>query len=102
MVENYKTLIGSNHFKVLILFLVGIFIGPLHGSEVEAQISPEGRDRTYKQAAPHRFERRFDKRVNPKSSVVPIKPKSMAPIFPEDLKEVKFVLKQLFIQGKSI
>ncbi|MBT4258275.1 MAG: ShlB/FhaC/HecB family hemolysin secretion/activation protein [Nitrospina sp.] len=100
--ENYKTLIGSNHFKVLILFLVGIFIGPLHGSEVEAQISPEGRDRTYKQAAPHRFERRFDKRVNPKSSVVPIKPKSMAPIFPEDLKEVKFVLKQLFIQGKSI
>ena len=102
MVENYKTLIGSNHFKVLILFLVGIFIGPLHGSEVEAQISPEGRDRTYKQAAPHRFERRFDKRVSPKSSVVPIKPKSMAPIFPEDLKEVKFVLKQLFIQGKSI
>jgi hemolysin activation/secretion protein len=102
VVENYKTLIGSNHFKVLILFLVGIFIGPLHGSEVEAQISPEGRDRTYKQAAPHRFERRFDKRVNPKSSVVPIKPKSMAPIFPEDLKEVKFVLKQLFIQGKSI
>ena len=102
MVENYKTLIGSNHFKVLILFLVGIFIGPLQGSEVAAQISPEGRDRTYKQAAPHRFERRFDKRVSPKSSVVPIKPKSMAPVFPEDLKEVKFVLKQLFIQGKSI
>ena len=102
MVENYKTLIGSNHFKVLILFLVGIFSCPLQGSEVAAQISPEGRDRTYKQAAPHRFERRFDKRVSPKSSVVPIKPKSMAPIFPEDLKEVKFVLKQLFIQGKSI
>ena len=100
--ENYKTLIGSNHFKVLILFLVGIFSCPLQGGEVEAQISPEGRDRTYKQAAPHRFERRFDKRVSPKSSVVPIKPKSMAPIFPEDLKEVKFVLKQLFIQGKSI
>jgi hemolysin activation/secretion protein len=102
VVENYKTLIGSNHFKVLILFLVGIFSCPLQGSEVAAQISPEGRDRTYKQAAPHRFERRFDKRVSPKSSVVPIKPKSMAPIFPEDLKEVKFVLKQLFIQGKSI
>jgi hemolysin activation/secretion protein len=102
VVENYKTLIGSNHFKVLILFLVGIFSWPLQGGEVEAQISPEGRDRTYKQAAPHRFERRFDKRVSPKSSVVPIKPKSMAPIFPEDLKEVKFVLKQLFIQGKSI
>jgi len=102
VVENYKTLIGSNHFKVLILFLVWIFSWPLQGGEVEAQISPEGRDRTYKQAAPHRFERRFDKRVSPKSSVVPIKPKSMAPIFPEDLKEVKFVLKQLFIQGKSI
>jgi len=102
VVENYKTLIGSNHFKVLILFLVGILSWPLQGGVVEAQISPEGRDRTYKQAAPHRFERRFDKRVSPKSSVVPIKPKSMAPLFPEDLKEVKFVLKQLFIQGKSI
>jgi hemolysin activation/secretion protein len=102
VVENYKTLIGSNHFKVSILFLVGIFSCPLQGGVVEAQISPEGRDRTYKQAAPHRFKRRFDKPVSPKSSVVPIKPKSMAPIFPEDLKEVKFVLKQLFIQGKSI
>ena len=102
MVENSRALIGSNHFRVLILFLVGMFSWPLQGSEVQAQISPEGRDRAYKQAAPHRFDRRFGKRPSPKSSVVPIKPKSMAPVFPEDLKKVKFVLKQLLIQGTTL
>ena len=102
MVENSRALIGSNHFRVLILFLAGMFSWPLQGSEVQAQISPEGRDRAYKQAAPYRFDRRFGKRPSPKSSAVPIKPKSMTPVFPEDLKKVKFVLEQLFIQGTTI
>ncbi|HIB42603.1 MAG TPA: ShlB/FhaC/HecB family hemolysin secretion/activation protein, partial [Nitrospina sp.] len=79
-----------------------MFSWPLQGSEVQAQISPEGRDRAYKQAAPYRFDRRFGKRPSPKSSAVPIKPKSMTPVFPEDLKKVKFVLEQLFIQGTTI
>ena len=102
MVENSRALIGSNHFRVLILFLVGMFSWPIQGGEVQAQISPEGRDRTYKQAAPHRFDRRFGQQPSPKSSVIPIKPKTMVPVFPEDLKGVKFVLKQLFIQGTTI
>ena len=100
--ENSRALIGSNHFRVHILFLVGMFSWPLQGSEVQAQISPEGRDRAYKQAAPHRFDRRFGKRPSPKSSEIPIEPKSMAPVFPEGHIGVKFVLKQLFIQGTSI
>jgi len=79
-----------------------MFNWSLHSGEAQAQISPEGRDRAYKQAAPHRFDRRFGKRSSPKSSVVPIEPKSMAPVFPEDLKGVKFVLKQLFIKGTTI
>ena len=102
MVENSRAIIGSNHFRVLILFLVGMFSWTIQGGEVQAQISPEGRDRTYKQAAPHRFDRRFRQQPSPKSSVIPIKPKTMAPVFPEDLKGVKFVLKQLFIQGTTI
>ncbi len=81
---------------------MGMFNWSLHSGEAQAQISPEGRDRAYKQAAPHRFDRRFGKRSSPKSSVVPIEPKSMAPVFPEDLKGVKFVLKQLFIKGTTI
>ena len=100
--ENSRALIGSNHFRVLILFLAGMFSWPLQGSEVQAQISPEGRDRAYKQAAPYRFDRRFGKRPSPKSSAVPIKPKSMTPVFPEGLKKVKFVLKQLLIQGTTL
>ncbi len=81
---------------------MGMLCCPFQGVEAQTQISPEGRDRAYKQAAPHRFDNRFDKGLRPKSSVIPIKPKKMEPLFPEDLKGVKFVLKQLLIQGKSI
>ena len=65
MVGNSRVLIGSNHFRVLILFLLGMFSWPIQGGEVQAQISPEGRDRTYKQAAPHRFDRRFGQQPSP-------------------------------------
>ncbi|SVC30040.1 uncharacterized protein METZ01_LOCUS282894, partial [marine metagenome] len=101
-VENFRTFIVSNHFKLLILLLMGMFCWPFQDVEAQTQISPEGRDRAYKQAAPHRFDNRFDKGLRPKSLVIPIKPKKMEPLFPEDLKGVKFVLKQLLIQGKSI
>ncbi|MBT3515791.1 MAG: ShlB/FhaC/HecB family hemolysin secretion/activation protein [Nitrospina sp.] len=100
--ENSRALIGPNQLRVLILFLAGMCNWPLQVSEVYAQISPEGRDRTYKQAAPHRFDRRFGKRPSPKSSIVPIKPKSMVPVSPKDLKGVNFIFKRLFIQGTTI
>lgn len=102
MVETSKTLIGANHFRVAILFMVWTCAGLLYSGETLAQISPEGRDRTYKQAAPHRFDRRFGKQPIPKSTVIPVKPKSMKPVFPEKLGEVKFFLNRLFIQGTTV
>ncbi len=102
VVETSKALLWSIYFKVLVLFLVWISVGLIHCEETHAQISPEGRDRTYKQAAPNRFDRRFGRKPVPKSKVVPVKPKSMKPVFPDELEEVKFVLKRLFIQGTTI
>ena len=102
VVETSKALLRSNHFKVLIPFLVWVSFGLVHVGETHAQISPDGRDRTYKQAAPSRFDRRFGSQPRPKSKVVPVKPKSMAPSFPDELEEVKFVLKRLFIKGTTI
>ena len=81
---------------------MGMLGCPFQGVEAQTQISPEGRDRAYKQAAPHRFDNRFDKGLRPKSLTIPIKPKKMEPLYPEDSKRVKFVLRQLLIQGKSI
>lgn len=101
MVETSRTLLGSNHFRVLILFLVWTCVGLLHGEKAQAQISPEGRDRTYKQAAPHRFDRRFGKQPSPKSIIVPLEPESIKPVFPNELEEVRFVLNHLIIQGMT-
>ncbi len=67
-----------------------------------AQITPEGRDRTYQQAAPDRFEQRFEQPEAPKSTVIPVKPKTMKPVFPPGLKDVKFVLKRLVIRGSTL
>ena len=102
VVETSKTLLGSNHFRVLVLFLMWVCAGLLFIGETQAQISPEGRDRAYKQAAPNRFDRRFGKQPIPKSTVVPVKPKSMKPVFPDELEDVKFVLNRLFIQGTTV
>jgi hypothetical protein len=84
VVETSKTLLGSNHFRVLVLFLMWVCAGLLFIGETQAQISPEGRDRAYKQAAPNRFDRRFGKQPSPKSTVEPVKHKSMKPVFPDE------------------
>ena len=101
VVETSRTHLGSNFFRALILFLAWTCVGLLPSGEAQAQISPEGRDRAYKQAAPHRFDRRFGKQPSPKSTVVPLKPESIKPVFPEDLEEIKFVLNHLLIQGMN-
>ena len=88
VVETSRTHLGSNLFRVLILFLVWTCVGLLPSGAAQAQISPEGRDRTYKQAAPHRFDHRFGKQPSPKSTVVPLKPESIKPLFPEGLEEI--------------
>lgn len=99
VVENLKAFLGSINFRVLVFFLVWNCGSMLYSRETHAQISPEGRDRTYKQAAPHRFDRRFGKQPSPKSTVVPLKPESKKPLFPNKLEETKFVLNHLLIKG---
>ena len=99
---NLLALFELNFIKVLILLLFFGFSGLFHGIEAWAQISPEGLDRTYKQAAPHRFDNRFSKPFRPKSTIVPIKPKSMVPVFPEKLGGIKFFLNKVIIKGTTI
>ena len=102
VVETYQAFLRSNHFIVLIFFLVWACATFFQIGEVQAQISPEGRDRTYKQAAPHRFDRRFGKQPSPKSMVIPLKPESAKPEFPKELDKVKFVLNDLLIKGTTV
>jgi hemolysin activation/secretion protein len=67
-----------------------------------AQITPQGRDQTYKQAAPQRFEERFKKRKFPQSKVVPVKPDNLKPVFPEAMRKVNFLLQRMVIKGSTI
>ena len=71
-------------------------------TSVEAQITPKQRDRTYKQAAPGRFDERFEAPTRPKSTVVPVKPDTLKPIFPGGLDELEFDLKRLVIKGVTV
>ena len=67
-----------------------------------AQITPQGRDQTYKQAAPHRFEERFKKPEVPQSQRVPVKPDSLKPVFPAAMRKVNFLLQRMIIKGSTI
>ncbi|GJL78564.1 MAG: hypothetical protein NPINA01_15530 [Nitrospinaceae bacterium] len=70
--------------------------------EASAQISPEGRDRVFKQAAPDRFIKNQEQPQTPQSTVVPVEPDTMTPLFPKELKKVKFKLQRLLIQGSTV
>ena len=59
-----------------------------------AQITPQGRDQTYKQAAPGRFEERFKQKKLPQSQIVPVKPDNLEPVFPSEMRKVKFLLQR--------
>jgi hemolysin activation/secretion protein len=67
-----------------------------------AQITPQGRDQTYKQAAPGRFGERFKKQELPKSKLIPVKPDNLKPVFPAEMKKVRFLLKRMIIKGSTI
>ena len=85
--------------------LIGIFVC-LWWSSMEllsyAQITPQGRDQTYKQAAPQRFEERFKKQEFPQSQRVPVKPDSLKPVFPAAMRKVNFLLQRMVIKGSTI
>ena len=67
-----------------------------------AQITPQGRDQTYKQALPLRFEERFKKQAKPKVQKVPVQKDNLQPMFPAELKKVKFVLRKMIIKGSTL
>jgi len=85
--------------------LIGIFVC-LWWSSMEllsyAQITLQGRDQTYKQAAPQRFEERFKKQEFPQSQRVPVKPDSLKPVFPAAMRKVNFLLQRMVIKGSTI
>lgn len=67
-----------------------------------AQISPQGRDQTYKQASPLRFEERFKKQAKPKAQKIPVREDNLKPMFPSELRKVKFVLQKMVIKGSTL
>ncbi|MEK9627404.1 MAG: ShlB/FhaC/HecB family hemolysin secretion/activation protein [Nitrospinota bacterium] len=67
-----------------------------------AQITPQGRDQTYKQASPLRFEDRFKKQPKPKAQKVPVREDNLKPMFPAELRKVKFILRKMVIKGSTI
>ncbi len=67
-----------------------------------AQITPQGRDQTYKQASPLRFEERFKKQAKPKAQKVPVREDNLKPMFPAELRKVNFVLQKMVIKGSTL
>jgi len=67
-----------------------------------AQITPQGRDQVFKQAAPDRFIKSREKPLRPQSTIVPVEPDTLIPLRPEELKKVKFKLTRLVIQGATV
>lgn len=84
---------------VVLLAVVGIFLSAM---DANAQISPEGRDRVFKQAAPDRFIKSQEKQEQPQSTVIQVEPDTLAPLFPKELEKVKFELKHLQIRGSTV
>ena len=95
----------SNNPNFSKLLLIGFFVCLWWNSMASisyAQITPQGRDQTYKQAAPDRFEERFKKQEYPQSQVVPVKPDNLKPVFPAEIRKVNFLLQRMVIKGSTI
>jgi hemolysin activation/secretion protein len=91
--------------KILVSFFGAFLIGLCLFLQVRvaySQITPPERDQTYRQAAPGRFDKRFEKEKLPGPTVVPVQPQSLQPIFPEDLKSLEFKLQRLVVQGSTV
>jgi hemolysin activation/secretion protein len=93
---------NESHSKFLLIgFFVCLVLSSM-SSLSYAQITPQGRDQTYKQAAPDRFEERFKKQEYPQSQVVPVKPDNLKPVFPAEMRKVNFLLQRMVIKGSTI
>ena len=88
--------------KILIILAFSLFFCNFWVLTSFAQITPQGRDQTYKQALPLRFEERFKKQAKPKVQKVPVQKDNLKPMFPAELQKVKFVLRKMIIKGSTL
>ena len=88
--------------KILLVLALSLYFVSLWVLPSFAQITPQGRDQTYKQALPLRFEERFKKQVKPKVQKVPVQKDNLKPMFPAELQKVKFVLRKMIIKGSTL
>ena len=98
MRHNFKN--NRNKFLIAVafsLFFCGFIVFPSF-----AQITPQGRDQTYKQAFPFGFDERFKKRAQPKAQKVPVREDNPKPEFPAKLRKVKFILQKMVIKGSTL
>ena len=91
-----------NFLKIGFVALLAVVWNFLSLMEANAQITPEGRDRVFKQAAPDRFIKSREVPHQPQSTIIQVEPDTMVPLFPEELKKVKFKLKRLLIQESTV
>ena len=99
---NWEQANKRNFSKILLIGFFACLWWSSMASLSYAQITPQGRDQTYKQAAPDRFEKRFKKQEYPQSQVVPVKPDNLKPVFPAEMRKVKFLLQRMVIKGSTI
>ncbi|MZG54257.1 MAG: ShlB/FhaC/HecB family hemolysin secretion/activation protein [Nitrospinae bacterium] len=88
--------------KILLVLAFGLYFSNFWVLPSFAQITPQGRDQTYKQASPLRFEERFKKQAKPKAQKVPVQEDNLKPMFPSELRKVKFVLRKMIIKGSTL
>ena len=96
--HNFKT--NRNKFLIAVafsLFFCSFIILPSF-----AQITAQGRDQTYKQAFPLRFEEGFQRRAQPKAQKAPVSGDNLKPEFPAKLRKVKFILQKMLIKGSTL
>lgn len=70
--------------------------------DANAQVTPQGRDQIFKQAAPDRFIKSRETPLHPQSTIIPVEPDTLVPLHPEELKKVKFKLTRLAIKGATV
>jgi hemolysin activation/secretion protein len=94
--------INRNFSKIVLIGIIACLWWSSMSLLSYAQITPQGRDQTYKQAAPQRFEERFKKQEFPQSQRVPVKPDNLKPVFPAAMKKINFLLQRMVIKGSTI
>jgi len=78
-----------------------VFLMVLSVFPVQAQVTPDVRDRALQQAAPDRLQDRTRPPQMPKSVIVPIEPDTLKPTYSPEMKKIRFVLNKVVIEGTT-